>query len=169
MKIATIPALLALSAVAQAALVKFSVIAPDAATVEVQIGGKNTALTRPDANVPLYTGQAETGAETKYKYVAAGRAEAFDRTIPTTGATYNEFLDRPITYANIPELPWPIEKDPQWTRAAPKQAIFDTNYIPTIFANGPAADLDSLVATPTSTKIPVTLTIVLANEVKTLN
>ncbi|KAF8940744.1 hypothetical protein BGZ47_007623 [Haplosporangium gracile] len=169
MKIATIPALLALSAVAQAALVKFSVIAPDAATVEVQIGGTNTALTRPDANVPLYTGQAEAGAETKYKYVAAGRAEAFDRTIPTTGATYNEFLDRPVAYANIPELPWPIEKDPQWTRAAPKQAIFDINYIPTIFANGPAADLDSLVATPTSTKIPVTLTVVLANEVKTLN
>lgn len=111
MKIATIPALLALSAVAQAALVKFSVIAPDAATVEVQIGGKNTALTKADPNVPLYTGQAETGAETKYKYVAAGRAEAFDRTVPTTGATYNEFLDRPISYANIPELPWPVEKD----------------------------------------------------------
>lgn len=111
MKIATIPALLALSAVAQAALVKFSVIAPDAATVEVQIAGKNTALTKSDPNVPLYTGQAETGAETKYKYVAAGRAEAFDRTVPTTGSTYNEFLDRPVTYANIPELPWPIEKD----------------------------------------------------------
>ncbi|KAF9319751.1 hypothetical protein BGZ91_004884 [Linnemannia elongata] len=169
MKIATIPALLALSAVAQAALVKFSVIAPDAATVEVQIGGKNTALTKADPNVPLYTGQAETGAETKYKYVAAGRAEAFDRTVPTTGATYNEFLDRPISYANIPELPWPVEKDPQWTRGAPKQAIFDTNYIPTLFASGPAADLDSLVATPTSTKIPVTMTIVLANEVKTLS
>jgi hypothetical protein len=111
MKIAAIPALLALSAVAQAALVKFSVIVPDAATVEVSIGGKATALTRPDANIPLYTGQAETGSETKYKYVAAGRAETFDRALPTGAATYNDFIDRPITYANIPELPWPIEKD----------------------------------------------------------
>ncbi|KAG0315045.1 hypothetical protein BGZ97_008704 [Linnemannia gamsii] len=169
MKIAAIPALLALSAVAQAALVKFSVIVPDAATVEVSIGGKATALTRPDANIPLYTGQAETGSETKYKYVAAGRAETFDRALPTGAATYNDFIDRPITYANIPELPWPIEKDPQWTRGAPKQAIFDTNYIPTIFVNGPAADLNSLITTPVSSKINCSITIVLANEVKTLN
>jgi hypothetical protein len=169
MKIATISTLLALSAVAQAALVKFSVIAPDAATVEVSVGGKLTALTKADPNVPYYTGSAETGADTKYKYVAGGRTEAFDRALPTGASTYNDFLDRPITYANIPELPWPIEKNPQWTRQAPKQPIFDTNYIPTIFANGPAADLDSLVATPTPTKIPVTMTIVLANEVKTLN
>lgn len=111
MKIAAIPALLALSAVAQAALVKFSVIAPGATTVEVSIGGKATALTKADPNVPLYSGQAETGAETKYKYVAAGKAETFDRALPTGAATYNDFIDRPITYANIPELPWPIEKD----------------------------------------------------------
>ncbi|KAF9928212.1 hypothetical protein FBU30_002555 [Linnemannia zychae] len=166
MKIA-IPAFLALSAVAQAALVKFSVVAPQSTGVQVSVNGQLTALTQPDPNVPYFTGQAETGSAKTYKYVAGTHTEGFERNLPSGDATYNDFLDRPITYANIPELPWPIEKNPQWTRSGPKQPIFDTNYIPTIFANGPADQLNSLVANPTSTKIPVTLTIVLANEVKT--
>ncbi|KAF9128739.1 hypothetical protein BGW39_004800 [Mortierella sp. 14UC] len=168
MKIA-IASMLALSAVAQAAMVKFNVIAPGETTVQVSVNGQVTALTAADPTIPVFTGSAETGADKKYKYVAGGRTEGFERTLPTGASTYNDYLDRPITYANIPELPWPIEKDPQWTRSGPKQAIFDSNYIPTIFVNGPKPDLDSLVATPTSTKIPVTLTIVLANEVKTLS
>jgi hypothetical protein len=26
-------------------------------------------------------------------------------------ATLNDFYDRPVTYANIPKLPWPIKED----------------------------------------------------------
>jgi hypothetical protein len=110
MKIA-IASLLALSAVAQAAMVKFSVIAPGETTVQVSVNGQVTALTAADPTIPVFTGSAETGADKKYKYVAGGRTESFERTLPTGTSTYNDFLDRPITYADIPELPWPIEKD----------------------------------------------------------
>ncbi|KAG0214749.1 hypothetical protein BGX33_001866 [Mortierella sp. NVP41] len=167
MKIA-ITALLALSAVAQAAQVKFSVVAPGETTVQVSVNGAAHALTAADPTIPYFTGTVETGSDTKYKYVAGGKTEAFDRVLPAgASATYNDFLDRPITYANIPELPWPIEKNPQWTRSGAKQPLFDTNYIPTIFANGDGARLDSLIATPVADKVPVTLTFILANEVKT--
>ncbi|KAK3833693.1 MAG: coth protein-domain-containing protein [Linnemannia gamsii] len=169
MKIA-IASMLALSAVAQAALVKFNVIAPGQTSVQVTVNGQTTALTCADAAaLPVFTGSVETGADKKYKYVAGGQAEAFERDLPTGASTYNDFFDRPITYANIPELPWPIEKNPQWTRLGPKQSIFDTNYIPTIFVNGEANQVKTLVEKVGKEKIPVTIHIVLANEVKTLS
>ncbi|KAG0367336.1 hypothetical protein BGX24_003278 [Mortierella sp. AD032] len=169
MKIA-IASMLALSAVAQAALVKFNVIAPGEKSVQVTVNGQTTTLTCADPlTIPVFTGSVETGADKKYKYVAGGRAEAFERDLPTGASTYNDFLDRPVTYANIPELPWPIEKNPQWTRSGPKQAIFDTNYIPTIFVNGEIERMKALVANPEKYKLPITLTIVLANEVKTIS
>ncbi|KAK3815109.1 MAG: coth protein-domain-containing protein, partial [Benniella sp.] len=161
-------ALLALAAVAQAAQVKFNVIAPGATTVQVSVNGQLTELKAADPTVPFYTGTAETGADTKYKYVVGQATEAFDRTLPTGGSTLNDFFDRPITYANIPELPWPIEKNPQWTRSGAKQPLFDTNYIPTIFIVGDKAQLDGLIQVPVSTKFPVTMTVILSNEVKTL-
>ncbi|KAG0296405.1 hypothetical protein BGZ98_000979 [Dissophora globulifera] len=159
-----ITAFLTLSAIAQAAQVKFSVVAPGATAVQVSVNGQFTSLTAPDASVPYFTGYAETGSDTKYKYVADGHTEAFDRIIPSGASTYNDFLNRPVTYANIPNMPWPIEKDPQWTRSGPKQSIFDTNFIPTIFVNGNPNDLNTLIAAPISTKYPVTLTFILANE-----
>ncbi|KAG0355062.1 coth protein-domain-containing protein [Gamsiella multidivaricata] len=163
-------ALLALAATARAAQVTFHVVAPGATTVQVSVNGQLTALTAADPTLPIFTGAAETGADTKYKYVAGGTAETFDRELPSGKTeTYNDFLDRPVTYANIPELPWPIENDPQWTRSGPKQPIFDSNYIPTIFVNGNSADLDSLIANPVATQYPVTLTFVLASEVKTFS
>ncbi|KAF9435830.1 hypothetical protein BGZ76_005433, partial [Entomortierella beljakovae] len=58
---------------------------------------------------------------------------------------------------------------PQWTRSGPKQPLFDVNYIPTIFVTGNAAELDALVAKPVSDKYAVTLTFVLAQEIKTFN
>lgn len=56
---------------------------------------------------------------------------------------------------------------PQWTRSGPKQSIFDTNYIPTLWVQGDKASLDKLISTPTLDKQSVTLTFILANEIKT--
>ncbi|KAF9996752.1 hypothetical protein BGZ79_009534 [Entomortierella chlamydospora] len=158
---------LALTAIAQAAQVTFHVIAPGAKTVQVSVNGQLTALTASNPSIPLFSGAAETGSDTKYKYVADSVTETFDRQLPSGTETYNEFLGRPVTYADIPELPWPITNNPQWTRSGAKQSIFDTNYIPTVFVSGDATSLNSLIATPTSTKYPVTITYVLANEVQT--
>ncbi|KAF9347793.1 hypothetical protein BGX26_000750 [Mortierella sp. AD094] len=163
-------AFLALAAIAQAAQVTFHVVAPGATAVQVSVNGQLTTLTAADPTVPVFSGAAETGADTKYKYVAGGVTEAFDRQLPSGRAeTYNDFLNRPVTYADIPELPWPIANNPQWTRSGPKQPIFDINYIPTIFVNGNPSDLNSLIANPTTTQYPVTMTYVLANEVKTFS
>ncbi|KAG0027244.1 hypothetical protein BGZ83_005275, partial [Gryganskiella cystojenkinii] len=70
-------------------------------------------LTAADPTIPYFTGVAETGSDTEYKYQAGGITESFVRTLPAASrtSTYNDFINRPITYANIPELPWPIEKD----------------------------------------------------------
>ncbi|KAF9084560.1 hypothetical protein BGX27_003762 [Mortierella sp. AM989] len=161
-------AFLALAAIAQAAQVTFHVIAPGSTTVQVSVNGQLTALTAADPTIPVFSGAAETGADTKYKYVAGGVTETFDRALPTGRTeTYNDFLNRPVTYADIPELPSPIEKNPTWTRSGPKQPLFDTNYIPTIFVNGNPSDLNGLIVNPAKDKFSVTLTFVLASEVKT--
>ncbi|KAG0257964.1 hypothetical protein BG011_003631 [Mortierella polycephala] len=153
---------------ANAAQVTFRVVAPGASAVEVNIGGQLTPLTAADPTIPYFTGVAEAADGAKYKYVAGGTAEAFDRTLEAGKAsTYNEFINRPITYANIPELPWPIENKPQWTRSGAKQPLFDTNYIPTVFIDGNPSDLNALITSPHKSKYPVTLTWVLANEVRT--
>ncbi|KAF9413298.1 hypothetical protein BGZ76_005049, partial [Entomortierella beljakovae] len=105
-------AFLALAAIAQAAQVTFHVVAPGVPTVQVSVNGQTTNLTPLDANTPVFSGVAETGADTKYKYIAGGVAETFDRVLPAGIAhTKNDFINRPVTYADIPELPWPIEKN----------------------------------------------------------
>ncbi|KAG0224122.1 coth protein-domain-containing protein [Mortierella sp. GBAus27b] len=160
-------AILALAAAAQAAQVSFHVIAPGGKDVKVLVNGQQTALTAADPTVPYFTGTAETGADTKYKYIVGGVQETFDRAVPTTASTLNDFFERPVTYADIPELPWPIETNPQWTRSGPKQPMFDVNYIPTVWVQGDKAQLDPLISKPVSDKYPVTVTFILANEVKT--
>lgn len=111
MKYYSLALVASLASSALAAQVKFSVIAPGGSNVQVSVNGQNVALTAADPTVPVFTGTAETGSDTKYKYVVAGKTEPFDRALPTGASTYNDFFDRPVTYANIPELPWPIEKD----------------------------------------------------------
>ncbi|KAF9976315.1 hypothetical protein BGZ65_007886, partial [Modicella reniformis] len=160
-------AILALAAVAQAAQVNFRVVAPGATTVQVSVNGQVYPLTAADPTIPYFTGSGETGAGTKYKYVAGGVTETFDRTLPAGSDTKNDFFNRPVTYADIPELPWPIEDRPQWTRSGPKQALFDINYIPTIFINGNAAEMDPVIKSAAGTNMTVSLTYILANEVKT--
>ncbi|KAG0201009.1 hypothetical protein BGX28_006083 [Mortierella sp. GBA30] len=160
--------LIAFLAAVNAAQVTFRVIAPGATNVQVSINGQVTTLTAADPAVPYFTGAAEAADGAKYKYVTGGTAEAFERTLKAgITSTYNDFINRPVTYADIPELPWPIENEPQWTRSGPKQALFDTNYIPTIWVSGNPSELDSMVANVPKTKSQVTLTFFLANEVKT--
>ncbi|KAF9903871.1 hypothetical protein EC991_003248 [Linnemannia zychae] len=164
-----IVSMLVLSAFTQAAMVKFNVIAPGETTVQVSVNGQVTALSTINSTIPLFTGSAEAGSDNKYKYIASGRAEGFERTLPTGNSTYNDFLGHPITCADTSELPWRTRKSLGLTMSERKQGIFDVNYIPTIFVNGSKADFDSLITTSVSIKIPVTLTIVLADEVKTIS
>lgn len=56
-----------LVAIAQAATVKFNVIAPSATDVKVSVNGQQVALTAADPNVPYFTGQTDVGSATTYK------------------------------------------------------------------------------------------------------
>lgn len=56
-----------LVAIAQAASVKFNVIAPGATDVKVSVNGQQVALTATDPNVPYFSGDAEAGSAKDYK------------------------------------------------------------------------------------------------------
>ncbi|GAN09955.1 hypothetical protein MAM1_0306c09488 [Mucor ambiguus] len=150
-----------LVAIAQAATVKFNVIAPSATDVKVSVNGQQVALTAADPNVPYFSGNAEVGSAKEYKYVVGGAEETFTRALDSTKAsTLNDFYNRSVTYANIPKLPWPIEKDPQWTQAGQKASIFDENYIPSVFLTGDAAQVDNLVKNVPKDRLQGSLTFV---------
>lgn len=154
-----------LVAISQAASVKFNVIAPKATDVKVSVNGAQVALTAADPNVPYFSGSAEVGGAKEYKYIVGGVEEAFNRALDTTDSTLNDFYNRPITYANIPKLPWPVEKDPQWTRKGKKADIFDENYIPTVFFTGDAQQVDNLVKNVPKDKVSGSLTLIGSNYV----
>ncbi|GAA5810079.1 Invasin CotH3 [Mucor flavus] len=155
-----------LVAIAQAASIKFNVIAPGATDVKVSVNGAQVALTAADPNVPYFTGSAESGEAKDYKYVVGGVEEAFTRALDNTKAsTLNDFYDRPITYANIPKLPYPIEQNPQWTAKGVKADIFDENYIPSAFFTCDAAAADSLIKNVPKDKLACALTFIGADYV----
>ncbi|ORZ24092.1 coth protein-domain-containing protein [Absidia repens] len=157
---------LTLSALAQAVLgAQFKVIAPGAESVEVSVNGQNTKLTAPDGDVPYFVGDADGADNTKYKYVVNGQAESFDRTL-SGNSTKNDFYDRPVTYANIPALPQAIEKD-NWTRAIEPGAIWDINYVPSVFIQGNQDDMDSLVKDLSKNIYKAKITFIDADDVHT--
>lgn len=53
--------------VAEAATVKFNVIAPGASDVKVSVNGQQVSLTPSITNVPYFSGIAEVGASKDYK------------------------------------------------------------------------------------------------------
>ncbi|KAG1039762.1 hypothetical protein G6F43_012435 [Rhizopus delemar] len=155
-----------LVAITHAASIKFNVIAPNATDVKVSVNGQQVTLTASDANVPYFTGSAEVGASKTYKYVAGGTEEGFDRSLDgITNSTLNDFYNRPVTYANLPQLPWPIEKDPQWTRSGSKADIFDDNYIPSVFFHGDDSQVQNVVKNVPADRISGTLTFIGSNYV----
>ncbi|KAL0097534.1 secreted coth spore-coat protein domain-containing protein [Phycomyces blakesleeanus] len=160
-----------LVACTEASPVTFRVIAPGATgNAQVSIDGKVTDLTASDADVPYFTGSVEAGTSGKYKYVVNGQAESFDRTLETgRNATRNDFFSRPVTYANIPKLPWPITENPQWTRGGSNQEMWDDNYIPSIFMTGDAAELSDLVANVPATMSTVKFTFIGPETVRVYN
>ncbi|KAI8061680.1 coth protein-domain-containing protein [Gongronella butleri] len=160
-----------LLSISQAAAVTFNVIAPGAQSVQVAVNGGNpVTLNAQDASVPVFSGQTDAPDGAKYKYIVGGTAEAFDRTLDQgRTSTRNDFYNRPITYANIPELPWPIKNNSQWTRGGAPTAGFDSNYIPTIFVQGDDAQLQSLVKNVPKDLLSVKLTFVDADGVHTFN
>lgn len=56
---------------------------------------------------------------------------------------------------------------PQWTRKGEKPALYDENYIPSIFITGDAAEIDDLVKNVPKTKLKTTATFIGANFVNT--
>ncbi|KAG0165278.1 hypothetical protein DFQ28_011071 [Apophysomyces sp. BC1034] len=155
-----------LVACSNAAQINFRVVAPGATDVNVSVNGQTTKLAAADPNVPYFTGKAEAADGTKYKYVVNGQAEGFDRTLEKgRTSTRNDFHNRPVTYANIPKLPWPI-KDNMWSRSDGDVAMFDDNYIPTVFMTGNAAELDNLVKNVPADLYKVKFTFIGPEEVK---
>ncbi|KAI8380231.1 coth protein-domain-containing protein [Blakeslea trispora] len=153
-----------------AASIKFNVVAPNATDVKVSVNGQQVALTASIPNVPYFSGSAEVGSAKEYKYVFGGVEESFTRALDgSKPSTLNDFANRPITYANIPQLPWPIEKDPQWTKKGEKQAIFDDNYIPSVFFSGDASAVDNLVKTVPKDKVTGSLTFIGSDYVHSFN
>ncbi|KAG0736458.1 hypothetical protein G6F57_007198 [Rhizopus arrhizus] len=155
-----------LVAIAHAASIQFNLVAPSATDVKVSVNGQQVALTASNPNVPYFTGSAEVGASKTYKYVVGGTEESFDRSLTgITNSTLNDFYNRPITYANLPQLPWPIENDPQWTRKGKKAEIFDDNYIPSVFFHGDDSQVQDLVKNVPKDKVTGTLTFIGSNYV----
>ncbi|KAG2207555.1 hypothetical protein INT47_004305 [Mucor saturninus] len=162
----TVASLLLVSA--QASIVQFNVIAPGSKIVQVNINGTVTSLTASVPNVPFYTGSVEIGTSSSYKYVSDNKTEAFSRTLSKeTTATFNEFFGRPITYANIPALPRPLDNGKQWTRGGEASELFDTNYIPSIFVQGVPSEMNTLITRVPKTKHLVDITMIGKDFVRT--
>ncbi|KAG0745093.1 hypothetical protein G6F57_007752 [Rhizopus arrhizus] len=152
----------------QAATVQFNVVCPGSKSVQVNVNGASTNLQPVSSSVPLYTGSVEVGSATDYKYVCDSNTEGFTRQLGSgTTRTLNEFFGRPITYANIPVLPRPLDNGKQWTRADENPDLFDTNYIPTIFVTGKPADMSTLVRKVPKKKFIVELTMIGKDYYKT--
>ncbi|KAI8089901.1 coth protein-domain-containing protein [Halteromyces radiatus] len=163
-------ALACMVAMSNAASITFNVIAPGATDVQVSVNGQQTKLTAKDADIPVFSGQMDAPDNAKYKYIVGGTAEGFDRTLEQgRTSTRNDFFNRPVTYANIPQLPWPIKDNPQWTRGGEPTALFDSNYIPTVFINGDTAQLENLVKNVPKDLTTVKFTLVDAEGVHSFN
>jgi spore coat protein CotH len=155
---------------AHAATVQFNVISPNATTVQVSVNGQSTLLNCPDKNIPFFTGSVDVGSATSYQYITNNQPESFTRTLSSgLTNTYNEFFGRPITYANLRELPRPLDNGKQWTRADKNPDLFDTNYIPTIFVQGDPTEMQTLIKKVPKTKYFVKLTMIGKDYVRTFS
>ncbi|KAG2181758.1 hypothetical protein INT44_008573 [Umbelopsis vinacea] len=162
----TLFSLASLALAVNAATVTFRVVAPEATSVAVSIGGQSTSLNASDPDVPYYTGSANLDASASYKYVVNGQSESFDRTLDSGASkTMNDFYGREVTYANLPALPNPITSG-SWSRMGSKTPAFDDNYFPTIFITGDDSQVQNLVSTVPAQKIPVKYTFIGPDEVK---
>ncbi|KAI8329398.1 coth protein-domain-containing protein [Chlamydoabsidia padenii] len=159
-----------LVAMSNAASVTFNVIAPGATDVQVSVNGQQTKLSANDADIPLFTGQMEAPDNANYKYIVGGQAEGFDRSLEQgRTTTRNDFYNRPVTYANIPQLPWPIKTNPQWTRGGDPTPLFDSNYIPSVFITGDPTEINDLIKNVPKATQSVKFTLVDAEGVHTFN
>ncbi|KAI8369366.1 coth protein-domain-containing protein [Radiomyces spectabilis] len=149
-----------------AANVTFKVIAPGSKTVQVSVNGVTTNLKATDPDVPYFVGEADLSGDAKYKYVADGKSESFDRALDQgRSSTRNDFFGREVTYANIPDLPHPIPDHP-WTREGNEDApMWDSNYIPSIFITGDSSDMEHLVKNVSKKKYPAKFTFIGPDQV----
>ncbi|KAI8639580.1 coth protein-domain-containing protein [Parasitella parasitica] len=153
---------------AEAASVTFNVVSPNAEKVQVKVNGKTTTLEAPIPNVPFFNGTVDVSSESTYTYISDGKSENFDRDLPDgRSSTFNDFYGRPITVADIPALPRPLDNNKEWARAYEDPDLFDTNYIPSIFVIGDSQDMNTLIKDTPKDQYIVDLAIVARDYVET--
>ncbi|CAO3607134.1 unnamed protein product [Cunninghamella echinulata] len=158
--------LIALTTLSQIVLAaKFNVIAPGGKNVQVSVNGQNVPLKAPDADVPYFTGDVSAYRGATYKYIVDNVEEKFIRHLKGD-TTKNDFYNRRITYADIPKLPTVIGKN-DWNQAIAPGAIWDTNYIPSVFVTIDEADEEQLVEGLSKDIYKAKITIIDAHEVHT--
>ncbi|KAI9259037.1 coth protein-domain-containing protein [Sporodiniella umbellata] len=152
-----------------AASVSFKVIAPNAkSSVQVNVNGALTTLEASDPDVPYYTGSAELNDGQSYKYVVDGTAETFDRVLNGgSTSTKNEFFERPVTYANLPTIP-KILSEGSWTRGDQTDALWDSNYVPSVFVTGAASEMNNLIENVAKETYKTKITYIDAEKVTTI-
>lgn len=80
------------------------------------------------------------------------------------------FLAFPMAATDVTDtMSYCPSPQPQWTRGGSQAAIFDTNYIPSIFIVGDKAEMDNLVKNVPADLYNVQFTIITAEDVQTFN
>ncbi|KAI8887926.1 hypothetical protein K501DRAFT_174301 [Backusella circina FSU 941] len=166
MKSLSIIALTCLAAV-HAANVEFKVLVPDATeSVEVSINGANFPLARIDQDLPLFVGSADLPEGQTYNYVSDGVPESFTRTHSAGDSTYNELFGRPISYADIPEIP-KVLSEGAWDRAFMDHELWDNNYIHSVFVTADPDEMENLITNVPKTVYNAKISFVGPREVTT--
>ncbi|KAF9383120.1 hypothetical protein CPB97_006743 [Podila verticillata] len=118
----------------------------------VEIGGTVTKLVSNETIFPLWSGVVPgSNSAVEYKYVEltpAGvtvKAETFTRKLNSTTdtQTWNEFFERPVTYHQLPRLPYSYQN--LWPS---KTKAFKEDQIATLHLTGPAASINAINANP---------------------
>lgn len=95
-----------------------------------------------------------------------GTPEDCTRTLENESSTRNEFYNRPVTYANIPDLP-AILTAGSWSRGAVSDPIWDSNYIPSIFVTGDPEEMEDLIENVPKTTYQAKITFIGPDQVNT--
>ncbi|KAG0339265.1 hypothetical protein BG000_002521 [Podila horticola] len=139
----------------EANMITFNVVGfPTAATniFGVDIGGAVTKLATNESTFPLWSGVVPgSNSAVEYKYVeltpagAQVKAETFTRKLNSTTdtQTWNEFFERPVTYHQLPRLPYSFQN--LWPS---KSKAFKEDQIATLHLTGPAASISAINVNP---------------------
>ncbi|KAG0100259.1 hypothetical protein BGZ93_003129 [Podila epicladia] len=135
--------------------ITFNVVGFPTATANVfgvDIGGAVTKLATNESIFPLWSGVVPgTNSAVEYKYVeltpagAPVKAESFTRKLNSTTDTHtwNEFFERPVTYHQVPRLPYTYQN--LWPS---KSKAFKEDQVATLHLTGPVASIAAINVNP---------------------